>query len=259
MIVNIYEILSPSLHRYAPLTDRGPYNASVFSSLGYFVLLPDIVFRPREPGRSIVECVTAAVKKVLEKGAVDGRRVGLVGHSWGGYGTAFTVTQTDLFAAAVSGAPLTNLSSSYGEIYWNSGLPETNHAETGQERMEVPLYEDPQAYIRNSATFFADKMKTPLLLAHGDKDGACDWRQSIELYNVARRAGKQAVLLVYPGENHSLSNKANQLDYHRRIREWFGHYLKGEPAPEWITRGTSHLEKQKELKRLKEAKPAPTS
>jgi dienelactone hydrolase len=253
MIVHIYEKTSQNLHRYQPLSDRSPYNASVWSSLGYFVLQPDIVFRSRDPGRSVVECLNAAVKKALEKGDIDPKRTGLVGHSWGAYGTTFTVTQSDLFAAAVAGAPLTNLSGSYGEIFWNTGRPETDHVETGQERMEVPLYEDPQAYIRNSATFFAHQMKTPLLIAHGDKDGACDWRESIEFYNVARRAGKQVVLLVYPGENHSLENKPNQLDYQRRIREWFGHYLKGEPAADWIVRGTPYLERQKELKDTKPA------
>ncbi len=255
MVVYFYEIMSTNLHSYTPLSERIAYSPSVFTNLDYFVLMPDISFRPRDPGRSIVECLTAAVNKVLDKGHVDAKRIGLVGHSWGGYGAAFTSTQSSMFAAAVAGAPLTNLSSSYGEIYWNNGIPETGHVEVGQERMQVPLYEDPQAYLRNSATFFAHQMRAPLLLAHGDKDGACDWHQSIEMYNLARRAGKHLVLLVYPGENHSLRTKPNQLDYQRRIREWFGHYLKGEPAPDWIVKGVPHLERQKELQRLKEAKP----
>jgi dipeptidyl aminopeptidase/acylaminoacyl peptidase len=154
-----------------------------------------------------------------------------------------------MFAAGVAGGPLTNLASSYGEIYWNSGGPETNHAEVGQERMEVPLYEDPQAYIRNSAVYFAHKLTAPLLLSVGDHDGASDWHQDIELYNSARRAGKPVVMLVYEGENHAVAQKANQLDYHRRINAWFDHYLKGEPAPEWITQGVTVLERERELKR----------
>ena len=175
-----------------------------------------------------------------------------MGHSWGGYETTFLLTQTDMFAAGVAGGPLTNLASSYGEIYWNSGGPETNHAEVGQERMEVPLYEDPQAYIRNSAVYFANKLSAPLLLSVGDHDGASDWHQDIELYNSARRAGKPVVMLVYEGENHAVAQKANQLDYHRRINAWFDHYLKGEPAPEWITQGVTVLERERELKRGKE-------
>lgn len=251
MIVQIYERLSNSLHRYQPVSERAPYSGAVWTASGYFVLMPDIVFRPRDPGMSVLECVTAAAKKVLESGMIDRKRVGLVGHSWGGFGTAFVMTQTDLFAAGVAGGPLTNLASSYGEIYWNTGVPETGHAEVGQERMEVPIYEDPQSYIRNSAVFHVNKMKGALLLAVGDKDGASDWHQDIEMYNVARRAGKQCVMLVYPGENHALAQKANQIDYHDRILDWFGHYLKGGKAPDWIAKGVTALDREKELKRLK--------
>jgi dienelactone hydrolase len=106
--------------------------------------------------------------------------------------------------------------------------------------------------------YFANKLSAPLLLSVGDKDGASDWHQDIELYNSARRAGKPVVMLVYEGENHSVAQKANQLDYHRRINAWFDHYLKDEAAPEWITRGVSVLERERELKRGEKEKPAPT-
>ena len=258
MIVQIYEIMSTQLHAWGAPSERTTYNATVWTQNGYFVYRPDIVFRPRAPGLSALDCVTSGVKKVLESGMIDAKRVGLVGHSWGGYETTFLLTQTNMFAAGVAGGPLTNLASSYGEIYWNSGGPETNHAEVGQERMEVPLYEDPQAYIRNSAVYFANKLSAPLLLSVGDKDGASDWHQDIELYNSARRAGKPVVMLVYEGENHSVAQKANQLDYHRRINAWFDHYLKDEAAPEWITQGVSVLERERELKRGEKEKPAPT-
>jgi dipeptidyl aminopeptidase/acylaminoacyl peptidase len=249
MIVQIYEIMSNQLHTWTAPSERTTYNATVWTQNGYFVYRPDIVFRPRAPGISALDCVTSGLKKVLESGMIDAKRVGLVGHSWGGYETTFLLTQTNMFAAGVAGGPLTNLASSYGEIYWNTGGPETNHAEVGQERMEVPLYEDPQAYIRNSAVYFAHKLSAPLLLSVGDHDGASDWHQDIELYNSARRAGKPVVMLVYEGENHAVAQKANQLDYHRRINAWFDHYLKGDAAPEWITQGVTVLERERELKR----------
>jgi dipeptidyl aminopeptidase/acylaminoacyl peptidase len=219
--------------------------------------MPDIVFRPRDPGMSVVECVTAATKKVLESGRIDPKRVGLIGHSWGGFGTAFVLTQTDVFTAGVAGGPLTDLVSSYGEIYWNSGTPETDHAEVGQERMEVPLYEDPASFLRNSAVFHVNKMKGALLLSVGDKDGASDWHQDIEMYNLARRAGKQCIMLVYPGENHGLAVKANQMDYHRRILDWFDHYLKDQAPKPWIDHGVSVVDREKELKKIKKSDSTP--
>ncbi|HEX2454815.1 MAG TPA: prolyl oligopeptidase family serine peptidase [Vicinamibacterales bacterium] len=251
MVVYMYERLSDGVHRYSSPSERDPYNPSVFTSLGYVFLQPDIVFRPREPGLSVAECVSAAVKRAIAMGVADPARVGIVGHSWGGFDTVFLATHTDLFAAAVAGAPITDLVSNYGNHHWSSGIAETDHIETGQQRMEVPLWEDLQAYVRNSAVFGVQTMKTPLMVAFGDNDGTVHWHQGVELYNVARRAKKDVVLVVYAGEDHGLRKKANQLDYHRRIVEWFGHYLKNETAAPWITDGVSFLQREQELKRTK--------
>jgi dipeptidyl aminopeptidase/acylaminoacyl peptidase len=248
LIVQIYEIESNQLHNWTAPSERATYNATVWTQHGYFVFRPDIVFKPRDPGISALDCVTSGVKKVLASGMIDAQHVGLTGHSWGGYETTFILTHSDLFAAGAVGGALTNLSSSVGEIYWNTGAPETNHVEVSQERMQVPLYEDPTAYIRNSATFVANKLAAPLLMEVGDHDGASDWHQDIEFYNAARRAGKPCLMLVYEGENHSVAQKANQIDYHRRINAWFDHYLKGAPAEPWMTKGVSVLERERELK-----------
>ncbi len=251
MLVHIYERESNFLHRYFPVSERSPYSEAIWTSKGYFVLMPDIVFRPRDPGMSILECTVAATKAAVATGMIDSRHMGIVGHSWGGYGSTFIMTQTSLFAAGAVGGSLTDLISNFGEVYWNNGVPETGHMEVGQERMQVPLWEDPQAYIRNSAVFSINKMTGPLLMSTADHDGASDWHQTLEFYNIARRAGKQVVMLMYPGENHSLAIRANQIDYHHRILDWFGYYLKGNDAPEWINKGTSVLDREKELKRIK--------
>jgi len=255
MIVYNYELLSQNVHRYVAPSDRSYYNISVFTSLGYMVLEPDIVFRPRQPGWSVVECITAGVKKVIEMGIVDPKKVGIVGHSMGGFNTSFVATHTDgIFAAAVAGAPITDLVSYYGDHHWGSGVAETDHIETGQERMEVALYEDLKAYIDNSAVYNAHNMTVPLLLEAGDVDGIIAWYQSIMLYNIARRAKKNVVMLGYIGEDHGLRKKSNQQDYQRRILAWFDHYLKGGPAEDWIKKGKSFLARESELKRLKQNK-----
>jgi dipeptidyl aminopeptidase/acylaminoacyl peptidase len=249
MVVYLYEKLSDNVHTFIPPSERDYYNETAFTSQGYLLFQPDIVFRPREPGLSVRECVEPAVNKVISMGLADPARIGVIGHSWGGFDASYLATHSDLFAAAVAGAAITNLVSNYGNHHWRSGIAETDHIETGQQRMEVPLYEDLQAYIRNSAVFNVHNMKTPLLLEVGDNDGTVHWHQGVELYNIARRAKKDVVMLVYGGEDHGLRRKANQIDYHRRIHEWFGHYLKGEPAASWITSGLSYIDREKMLKK----------
>ncbi len=250
MIVYMYEALSDGVHQYVAPSDRSYYNTSVFTTNGYFVLQPDITFRPKEPGLSVVECVVPAVKAVIAKGAVDPKRVGVIGHSWGGFDAAYLSTHTQgVLAAAVAGAAITNLVSNYGNGHWSSGIAETDHIETGQQRMVVPIYEDLQAYIRNSAVFNIQNMTVPLLLEVGNNDGTVFWHQGVEMYNIARRAKKNVVMIEYNAEDHGLAQYKNQKDYQQRILQWFGHYLKGEPAQKWISDGQSVLERQDEIKK----------
>jgi dipeptidyl aminopeptidase/acylaminoacyl peptidase len=259
MIVYMYEKLTQGVHNYVVPSDTSYYNASVFSSHGYFVFEPDIVFTPHQPGWSVVKCVVPGVKKVVSMGMVDPKRVGCVGHSWGGFDAAFLAAETQgVFAASVAGAPLTDLVSMYGDHHWGPGIAETDHIETGQERMEVPLWEDLKAYIDNSAILNVQNMTVPLLLEEGDADGTVFWHQSVEMYNIARRAKKNVVFLVYNGEDHGLRQRKNQTDYQKRILAWFGHYLKGEPAEPWITNGRTFLERDLEEKRLAAPSSRPT-
>ncbi len=259
-IVYTYEILAPQIHNYELPDERSYYNFITWTQHGYFVLMPDIVYKAREPGISAIESVRAAVKKTVDMGLVDAKRVGLIGHSWGGYQAAYLPTRIDTFAASVAGAPLTDFVSFMGQIHWNPGMAEVSHWETGQARMEVPYWEDPEAHHRNSPIHKIQDLETPLLMAFGNEDGVVDWDQGTEFYNFARRAGKQMVLLVYEGEDHGFREEANQVDYHRRILEWFGHYLKGEPAPTWITEGIALDALEEEQRRIAEKeteKPAP--
>ena len=249
-IVYTYEMLSPQMHRFSAPSERDYYNFTAWTQHGYAVLLPDIVYRARDPGVSALESVRAAVARVVDMGVADPDAVGLIGHSWGGYQATFLPTRTDIFAASVAGAPLTDFVSFMGAIHWNPGIPEVDHWETGQARMEVPFWEDPEAHRRNSPVHEVHNLETPLLMAFGNDDGVVDWDQGTQFYNFARRAGKQMVLLVYEGEDHGLREEANQKDYHRRILEWFGHYLKGGPAPSWITEGVPLQELEGEKKRV---------
>ncbi len=241
MIVYHYELLSQGLHQYQVPDPTRYYNQQIWTHEGYFVFRPDVVYRDRRPGQSNVETLRPAVAAVLETGLVDPERIGLIGHSWGGYQTTFFVTQDNLFASAVAGAPLTNLMSMYLSFYWNSGGTDARIFEISQGRMQVPWWEDWDSYFNNSPVHHIENLDTPLLMMFGTEDGAVEFNQGVEFYNAARRAGKHMVMLVYEGENHGLAEEPNQLDYQSRILEWFGHYLKGDPAPDWITKGVPYL------------------
>jgi dipeptidyl aminopeptidase/acylaminoacyl peptidase len=257
MVVYMYERLSDNVHAFSMPSERSYYNAAAFTTRGYVYLEPDIVFRPRDPGMSVVESVLPAVQRVIEMGLADPARVGIVGHSWGGFDTVYLSTHTNTFKAGVAGAPITDLVSNYGNHHWSSGIAETDHIETGQQRMQVPLYEDLPAYIRNSALYKVHAMQTNLLVMFGDNDGTVQWHQGVAMYNVARRAGKNLVMLQYGGEDHGLRKRQNQIDYHHRIFEWFDHYLKDATAPSWITDGERYLDRERDLQERKiTAKPS---
>ncbi len=255
-IVNIYERMSQGANQFANPGANG-FNRSFYTSNGYAVLLPDITYKLNDPGMSAVWCVLPALKAAIATGIVDPRKVGLTGHSWGGYQTSFLVTQTDVFAAAVAGAPLTNMVSMYSLIYKNTGGTNQAIFESSQGRFRGGYWDNWDAYYRNSPVFFAKNVKTPLMILHNDRDGAVDFTQGVEYYNTLRRLQKPVIMLEYVGENHSLRKPANQRDYTLRMKEYFDHYLQGAPAPEWMTKGVPRLKMEEHLK--ERAKPAPGS
>jgi dipeptidyl aminopeptidase/acylaminoacyl peptidase len=217
---------------------------SLYASNGYLVLQPDIVYEIGRPGTSALDCVTSATKKVIELGYADPKRIGIQGHSWGGYETSYISTQTDMFACVVTGAPPTNLVSFYDELYKSTGTNQSGITEKGQVRMGVSPWDNMKLYEDQSAIFNATKIKTPILILHGTSDGAVDWHQGLEYYNAGRRLGKQIILLSYPGEDHHLNKKENQIDFLGRMKQYFDHYLKGEKAPDWLENGLPFLKKK---------------
>jgi hypothetical protein len=237
VLTYFYRFMSERLHAFnQPVINHRP-SFPIYASDGYIVFLPDVRFQVGRPGLSAMKSVVPGVKKLVDLGLADPGALGLHGHSWSGYTTAFIVTQTNIFAAAVAGAPVSNMTSAYGGIRWGSGLARQFQYEQTQSRLSGSLWEAPLDYIQNSPLFFADKVETPLVLMHGDEDDAVPWYQSIELYLALRRLGKEAVFLQYRGEPHHPQEYGNKLDYSIRMKEFFDHYLKGAPAPEWWAKG----------------------
>lgn len=246
MIIYFYEKMSQRHHEFSlPVYDDRPH-MSTYASNGYLVLMPDIEYDVGYPGSSALDDVTAAAKRVIELGYADPDRIGLQGHSWGGYETSFILTQTDMFATIVTGAPLTNLMSMNNILYKQSGNVNGPILQWSQGRMADQPWDDPERWRSQSPIEHVTKISTPFLILHGTADGAVDWNQGLELYTAARRAGKQVVLLSYPDEPHHLGKEPNQKDFQIRMKQWFDHWLKESPAPAWMESGVPFLRKGKE-------------
>ncbi|MBD3616753.1 MAG: S9 family peptidase [Gracilimonas sp.] len=246
MIVYFYEKMSDRHHQYSmPVYDDRPH-MSTYASNGYLVFMPDNVFQFGRPGTSSLDCITSATQKVIDLGYADPEQIGLQGHSWGGYQSSFILTQTDMFATVVTGAPPTNLTSFYNNIYGSTGTNHHGIMEIGQVRMgrDVTPWSHLEDYQRENPMFHAPDIETPFMILHGTDDGAVDWMQGLEFYNAARRLDKEVVLLSYPGEGHHLGREANQIDFQIRMKQWFDHYVRNAPAADWISNGIPYIDKK---------------
>ncbi len=248
MMVYFYERNSDNLHQHvAPEPFRSIINRTFYCSRGYLVFVPDIPYKIGFPGQSAVNAVTPGVTALVQRGFVDPERIGVQGHSWGGYQIAYMVTKTNIFAAAEAGAPVSNMTSAYGGIRWGSGMSRMFQYEKTQSRIGGTLWDAFHRYVENSPVFWADNVETPLLMMHNDQDGAVPWYQGIELFVALRRLGKPAWLINYNGEPHNLLKMENKKDWAVRMQQFFDHYLKDAPAPEWLVNGIPAMKKGKTL------------
>jgi len=248
MLVNFYERSADGLYAYrAPLPHRSTIQPSFYASRGYLVFLPDVRYRIGLPGPSAMDAVVPGVLELVHRGFVDSARIGVQGHSWGGYQIAYMVTRTNLFHAAAAGAPVVNMTSAYGGIRWETGISRMFQYEHTQSRIGASLWEAPYLYLENSPLFQLDKVETPLLILHNDQDGAVPWQEGIELFTALRRLGKPAWLVSYNGEPHWPTTYANRRDWNIRLQQFFDHYLMDVPAPRWLREGIPATEKGRTL------------
>lgn len=244
MIVYFYEKNSDNLYEhYKPEPLRSSVNRAMYTSNGYLIFVPDIVYKIGYPGESAMNCVMPGVTSLIAKGFVDEKNIGMQGHSWGGYQAAYMVTRTDLFKAVEAGAPVANMISAYGGIRWETGISRQFQYEHSQSRIGGTLWEKPVQFIENSPIFLADKIKTPLLLLANDADGAVPWYQGIEMYMAMRRLNKPVWMLNYNGEPHWPVKRENRIDFQTRMMQFFDYYLKGAPEPEWMKKGIPAIQK----------------
>jgi dipeptidyl aminopeptidase/acylaminoacyl peptidase len=243
MLVRFYEKMSQNLHVHpVPRYGSGPQAADYVSN-GYLFMEPDVHFRGGSSHSDMLESVEAAVARVVELGYADPARVGLHGHSYSGGGASYIAGRSNAFAAIVAGAAPINLVGEFNIIFRSSGQNNHSYDIYGQGRYGSNPYDDFDMYWQQSPIAHVRTMDTPLLYMHGDDDQIVEYLQGLEFYNALRFNGKPVVFLSYPGEGHSLGKLENQLDYQRRMAEFYGHFLKGEPVPSWWQHGERFIDK----------------
>ncbi len=235
VIIYFYEKDSDYLYSYLqPSPSRSVINIPYFVSNGYIVFDPNIYYKEGHPGQCAINSIMPAVDMLCKNSWFDGENMAIQGQSWGGYQVAYMITQTDRFKAACAGAPVSNMTSAYGGIRWNSGITRQFQYEMGQSRIGKDLWSGFDLYYDNSPLFFVPNVKTPILIMHNDKDGSVPWYQGIEFFVGLRRCGKQAWMLQYIGEDHNLIERHNAKDLSVKLSDFFDHFLKNGPMPEWM-------------------------
>jgi esterase/lipase len=254
MIVTFYEKNSQNLHRYSAPSFLGGMGSMPMQAVseGYLTMLPDVHFNTGSSHSDMLECVEAAVRKVIEMGYADPKRIGVHGHSYGGEGAAFIATRSKMFAAVGMGAGVTDLFSDFNQSWgWSyqvtggSGANGNDYYMEGQGRWGFAPWDNPEVYHFESALTHVREIVAPVLIMHGTADPTVSFSEGMNFYNALRFNKKSAVMLAYTGEGHGLTGLANRKDLTKRYFEFFNHYLKGAPAPKWLTDGVPFLEKGK--------------
>lgn len=238
-IFNIYEkrYMTRNYYYSALVLNTAGFNPHSYVQDHYFVIEPDIHYRLGSPGESAYESVEDALAVVLNRYSIDNNRLGIFGYSFGAYETNFIITQTNAFKAAVAGAGVSDLSGWYLSMGWDVMKPGIWRIENQQYRMGESLFQNKEAYIKNSPIFQSDNINTPLLLFAGKKDLNVDWNQSLAMFFALKRQEKQVNLILYPDEGHTIFHQKNLLDVNSRVKQWFDFYLKESDKPEWLNKG----------------------
>lgn len=235
MIVYFYERHSNELYMYKnPAPSHSTINIPFCVSNGYIVFVPNVYYEIGHPGHSAMNSIMPGVDMLCKNSWINNKKMALQGQSWGGYQTAYMITQTDRFTAAAAGAPVSNMTSAYGGIRWESGSSRQFQYESTQSRIGKDLWNGFNLYVENSPLFFVPNVKTSILIMHNDGDGAVPWYQGIEFFTSLRRCGKKAWMLQYKNEAHNLRKRHNCKDYSIKLMEFFGYYLKDTPMPDWM-------------------------
>jgi dienelactone hydrolase len=241
VIFHYYERKSDGLNAFiTPEVLCGMCNIDIptYVSNGYLVFTPDIYYKIGDPMQGTYDAIVSAANYMSRLPFVNDKKIGLQGCSYGGLQTNYLITHTDKFAAAVPASGLSDMISAYGDIYPDGGRSMEMFFESGQIRMGKSLWDVPESYIKNSPIFNIQRVSTPVLIMHTKKDGsAASYKDAQQFFTGLRRMGKKAWMLVYSDGNHGIWKKEEVNDFSVRMMQFFDHYLKDKPAPQWMLDG----------------------
>lgn len=237
--------ISDDINSFGLTTARTAYslpydNRQLLATRGYAVLLADTVAHVGHPMRDIAQSVLPAVDRLVDDGVADPKRLGIMGHSYGGYSVLSVLVQTNRFKVALASGATANLIESYGEMLEDGTVWTVSWVEEGQGRMGGSLWEHRDRYIENSPLFYLDRVTTPILLMHGSTDDAVAVHEADEIFISLNRLGKDIRYVKYLGEGHNISGTENVRDWSNRMISWFDTYLKPEQIGASLPGGVSH-------------------
>lgn len=242
MVVYIYQIKSTLSNFYSlPANEPTGVNRRTLLEHGYFVYEPDIVFDGGGPGLAALDCINSALDALSTYTAINKNKIGLTGHSLGGYETNFIATHSDRFAAFITGAGYSDITSRYFSYDYHEQKPNHTRFETGQYEMNKPFSEDKQLYLKNSPINYVEMVKAPVLIWNGVKDDIVPAEQAMEFFMGLKRNNLPTIALFYQQREHDLGwNTKESMDMNRRSLEWWDYFLKNKTNIPWI---------EKEIKR----------
>ncbi len=229
MIVNYYGGCSPTARNFE---SRYPHHA--YAALGYvvYVIQPSGAagfgqeFSSRHvntAGEGVAEDIIEGTKQfVKEHSFVDGKKIGCIGASYGGFMTQYLQTKTDIFACAISHAGISDHTSYWGEGYWGYSYSEVSMANS------YP-WKNKDLYVNQSPLFNADKINTPILFLHGAVDNNVPVGESIQMYTALKLLGKETAMVLVEGQDHHILDYNKRLMWQNTIYAWFAKWLKGKP------------------------------
>lgn len=238
VVLWIYEKQQEFTNKYLSLTfknSRG-FSARLLLESGYLVYLPDINLDGRGSGLSALFCINNALDELSRVEQVDMKKVALMGHSFGGYETNFIATQSNRFAAFISGAGASDIIHHAYSFNYNFKSPDYYRVENGQYNMKDGFSENKQKYMENNPLYSASQVKAPILLWSGLEDRNVDSEESRTFFNALRKYRKTVVALFYTDEAHTLSKYAAQKDYTLRMLDWYEYFLKDKKDIPWINK-----------------------